>query len=92
MFWINELIPSKQMARTKENEVDRRSKSDRRTFDLATQFPVINHDGKLVKQDRRSRPDRRIAKSERGQILKIIIFLYLIVLYFLYTNFDRLWP
>jgi len=45
----------------KKTEIERRIKSDRRSFDLATQFPVINRNGKLIKQDRRSRPDRRIA-------------------------------
>lgn len=55
------MISSKQVNRAIRNEIERRSNSDRRSFDLATQFPVINRNGKLIKQDRRSRPDRRIA-------------------------------
>lgn len=49
------------MSRAKDIEIERRSNLDRRSFDLSTQFPVINRNGKLIKQDRRSRPDRRIA-------------------------------
>jgi len=48
----------------KKTEIERRIKSDRRSFDLATQFPVINRNGKLIKQDRRSTPDRRIANIQ----------------------------
>ena len=42
-------------------EMDRRNKSDRRSFSRATKFPVIDRIGRLIKRDRRSMPDRRIA-------------------------------
>ena len=47
----------------KENvvEMDRRSESDRRSFGRAAKFPVIDRIGRLIKRDRRSMPDRRIA-------------------------------
>ena len=55
------MIIYKQVVSAKETEIERRNKSDRRSFSRATQFPVINRNGKVIKQDRRSRPDRRIA-------------------------------
>ena len=42
-------------------EMDRRGESDRRSFGRAAKFPVIDRIGKLIKKDRRSMPDRRIA-------------------------------
>ena len=42
-------------------EMDRRSKSDRRSFGQAAKFPVIDRIGRLIKRNRRSMPDRRIA-------------------------------
>ena len=52
---------SKQVVEDKVVEIERRSDSDRRSFSRATKFPVIDRIGKLIKQDRRSTPDRRIA-------------------------------
>ncbi len=64
------MISLNQVFRAIGNEIERRSNSDRRSFDLATQFPVINCNGKLIKQDRRSRPDRRIANIQvKGHFL-----------------------
>ena len=42
-------------------EMDRRNESDRRSFGQAAKFPVIDRIGRLIKRDRRSMPDRRIA-------------------------------
>ena len=42
-------------------EANRRiSTEDRREFGPAANFPLVDSDGKTVKQDRRTRPDRRI--------------------------------
>lgn len=59
-MWIKIEKP-KKTAKDKVVEMNRRSKSDRRSFGRAAKFPVINRIGKLIKQDRRSTPDRRIA-------------------------------
>ena len=42
----------------------RGKKNDRREFGPPTQFPFIDSSGKLVKLDRRSMPDRRIANIQ----------------------------
>ena len=59
-MWFKKENP-KHVVEDKVVEIDRRSDSDRRSFGRATKFPVINRIGKLIKQDRRSTPDRRIA-------------------------------
>ena len=50
------------LTRTQPAMLNRRDlKEDRREFGAATKFPFIDSSGKLVKVDRRSVPDRRIA-------------------------------
>ena len=52
------LLESKQLP-------DRRSKrADRRSFGLPNKFPLSDRLGKIIKVDRRRRPDRRIANIE----------------------------
>ena len=57
---------AKQKAkRTHQNYSERRGKKeDRRSFGPPTQFPFIDSNGKLVKVDRRTMPDRRLANIQ----------------------------
>lgn len=38
----------------------RDAERDRRTFGLPTEFPFVDSEKKIIQQDRRSRPERRI--------------------------------
>lgn len=42
----------------------RGQREDRRAFGAPTRFPFINAMGKLIKTDRRTMPDRRLANIE----------------------------
>lgn len=48
-----------------KKDIDRRDiRKDRRSFGPATNFPFIDAKKKLIQQDRRSRPERRINNIE----------------------------
>ena len=52
--------------------LDFRERGDRRSFGPATQFPFLDSNDKLVVNDRRSKPDRRIANIQvKGHFLHI---------------------
>ncbi len=58
--------PGKAKSSTaKPSIINRRGeKADRRAFGPPTQFPFIDGNGKLVKVDRRTVPDRRLANIQ----------------------------
>ena len=43
---------------------DRRRRSDRRSSDIVTQFPIITTQGVCVRRDRRHTPERRVSSIE----------------------------
>lgn len=52
--------------------LDLRERGDRRSFGPPTQFPYLDSNDKLVVNDRRSIPDRRIANIQvKGHFLHI---------------------
>jgi len=51
---------------------NRRQIEDRRSFEPSGPFPIVDCAGKAVKEDRRTRPDRRIANIQvTGHFLHI---------------------
>lgn len=54
----------KQKYKIKTYKADRRNNKDRRSFGAASEFPLFDSKGNLVKKDRRVLPDRRIANIQ----------------------------
>ncbi len=53
-------------------KANRREKEDRRSFGPSAQFPIVDGSDVVVKKDRRSMPDRRIANIQvNGHFLHI---------------------
>ncbi len=61
--WLKRKKP-KKIIKAKENEIDRRNKSDRRSFATQTLFPLKDSGGKINSKDRCSTPDRRISNIQ----------------------------
>lgn len=55
---------NQQNSECKSKLVERREKEDRRSFKPTPQFPITDGHGRLIKNDRRIQPDRRISNIE----------------------------
>ena len=55
---------NQQNNENKSKLIVRREADDRRSFKPASEFPITDSQGKLVKKDRRIQPDRRISNIE----------------------------
>ena len=53
-----------ECAKTNTYKVNRREVEDRRSFEPAPVFPIVDSHGRVVKKDRRRMPDRRIANIQ----------------------------
>ena len=58
------LLQHDECAKTNYSKVNRRETVDRRSFEPAPPFPIVDSFGTIVKKDRRSMPDRRIANIQ----------------------------
>jgi len=63
MWGIKKLRKAGHNSLTEREHVTNRrgEREDRRVFGPPTKFPILDRLGKLIKMDRRSMPDRRIA-------------------------------
>ena len=66
MLGLKKTAKSEQKSLSESKQLpDRWSKRvDRRSFGLPSKFPLSDRLGKIIKMDRRRRPDRRIANIE----------------------------
>ena len=54
----------KESKKSKPYILNRRQIEDRRSFEPSAQFPIVDCADKAVKEDRRTKPDRRIANIQ----------------------------
>ncbi len=61
---MSEVSQRRKGVKANSYKANRREKEDRRSFGPSALFPIVDSSGKVVKKDRRSMPDRRIANIQ----------------------------